>query len=128
LATLAEMSRIESWELIKKTGREVKKNLLKISKESKLNFTVFGLDSMPSFKMSNNHVLFKTYLTEEMLKKGFLATDSIYISISHNNKNLLNRYFNELMKVCIDFNKKIKSGEIKYQQNELSQSTFSRMN
>jgi glutamate-1-semialdehyde 2,1-aminomutase len=129
VATINEMSRINSWKIIKEVGRNIKDNLKKISKNSKLNFSVFGLDSMPSYKMNDdNHLAFKTYITEEMLKKGFLATDSIYVSISHDNKKLLERYFYELDNVCKNFKKKLDNGDMNYKKNELSKSTFSRLN
>ena len=44
------------------------------------------------FFLSNNHNLFKTYLTQEMLKKNILATNAIYISTSHT-KKVLDKYF-----------------------------------
>ena len=129
LATLNEMSRIESWSIIKKTGTYVKKKLLEISKETKLNFNVYGLDSMPSFKLDgDNHLMFKTFITEEMLKKGFLAIDSIYICVSHNHLKLLDRYFNELTNVCVNFKKILDSGMSKYKKKELSIKTFARLN
>jgi glutamate-1-semialdehyde 2,1-aminomutase len=131
LATLSEMSRIKSWDIIKKLGLSVKKNLEKISKESKLDFLVYGLDSMPSFKLKGDlHKVFKTYVTEEMIKINFLAIDSIYLSIPHNNKILLDDYFEQLRKICINF--KIKSESRQYKDFvkslNVANTTFSRLN
>ena len=41
---------------------------------------------------------YKTFITQEMLKKGFLAGTAIYSTVSHT-KEILNRYFHELEKV-----------------------------
>ena len=119
-----------AYEVITPQARYLEKGSKGIpSKNSKLIFSVFGLDSMPSYKMNDdNHLAFKTYITEEMLKKGFLATDSIYVSISHDNKKLLERYFYELDNVCKNFKKKLDNGDMNYKKNELSKSTFSRLN
>ena len=39
----------------------------------------------------NNHLAYKTYLTQEMLKNGFLASNGVYISTAHNEK-IFKRY------------------------------------
>ena len=40
----------------------------------------------------------KKYITNEMLKEGILASNIIYVSISHTNK-VLNYYFKKLDKI-----------------------------
>ena len=57
---------------------------------------IFGLPSMSSFSFMSKHaILYKTLLTQEMLKKGYLATTSLYTSISHTDE-ILNQYFDDL--------------------------------
>jgi glutamate-1-semialdehyde 2,1-aminomutase len=49
LATLNEMERIKSWEIITKTGKKIKKNWEKLSKSHNLKITVSGLDALVFF-------------------------------------------------------------------------------
>ena len=44
---------------------------------------------------SKNHILYKTFITQEMLKKKILATNVIYLSVEHKDKHFT-RYFNIL--------------------------------
>ena len=67
-----------------------------LSKKHKLKIKVFGLDSIPCFQfLYSNHLAYKTYLTQEMLKNNILATNQIYVSIAHK-KNYLENYKNKL--------------------------------
>ena len=46
---------------------------------------------MPSFEINSDQFQeYKTYITQEMLKNNILATNSIYVSIKHNERNLKN--------------------------------------
>ena len=51
------------------------------------------------FIFKENHEL-KNYIIEEMLKVGILASNIVYVSISHTNK-ILNIYFKELEKFSL---------------------------
>ena len=75
-------------EIIKR-GRYIKENWKKIFEKNKLDYEIYGMDSMPKFNLKSiNHNLFKTFLTKEMLKRKILASDYIYISYSHSSKDL----------------------------------------
>jgi hypothetical protein len=64
---------------------------------------------MPRFDfMNNNNLYYKTYISQEFLKKNFLATNSIYLCINHN-KNLINRYFDILDSIFVKIKKSIDS-------------------
>ena len=41
--------------------------------------------------LSKNSQAYKTFITQEMLKNGFLAANGVYMCIAHNNK-ILKRY------------------------------------
>ena len=93
LETLNVMEKTKSWITISKTGLYVKKKWKKLSKKYGVPIKIQGIDALPNFVfLSNNHNLFKTYLTQEMLKKNILATNAIYISTSHT-KKVLDKYF-----------------------------------
>ena len=42
-----------------------------------------------------NFLKYKTFITQEMLKKGFLATNSVYVSMLHD-KNIIDEYIENL--------------------------------
>ena len=78
LATLNEMERIRSWEIITKTGKD-KKKLGKTSKSYNLKISVSGLDALCSFSFDSvNSNKYKTLVTQEMLKKKYLASNLVY--------------------------------------------------
>ena len=96
IATLKEMSRIKSWNIISKKGRKIKKLLSTIAFENNLGIKFKGLDALIKFDLTNSKIKdYEGFITKEMLKKGFLATNAIYVSISHTD-SLINRYVKEM--------------------------------
>lgn len=92
LKTLEIMKRDKTFIKIKKIGKNIKNIWSKLSKKHNLKIKIYGLDSIPCFQfLSKKHLIYKTYLTQEMLKNKILATNQVYVSISHN-KTHLNRY------------------------------------
>jgi glutamate-1-semialdehyde 2,1-aminomutase len=92
LSTLKEMQRIKSWKIIKERGKLIKKNWLKIFDKYNLKTQVNGIDSLPSFVFDEDNALKKTFITQEMLKKGYLASNIIYVSTAHK-PIILKNYF-----------------------------------
>ena len=77
---------------ISKTGNWLKAELEKLFRKNSLQIDIVGLDSVLIFSIKeNNSLVIKTVFTQEMLKKGFLASTVIYISISHT-KEILKKY------------------------------------
>ena len=75
-----------------------------------LNLSIEGLDALPRFDFPNlNNQYFKTYISQEFLKKGILAANSIYLSVEHND-SIINKYFTILdsifSKISLSINKK----------------------
>ncbi len=96
LETLRIMKKLKSWKYISSLGKKVKSKWLNLAKKNNLKIKVYGLDSMPSFEiLSNKFLEYKTFITQEMLKKNILASNTIYISTQHNSKNL-KKYFKNL--------------------------------
>ena len=122
LATLKIMKRKRTFNKIKKIGKLIKKNWLKIAKKNNLKIFITGIDAIPQFTFNENHQYNKTFLTQEMLKKGYLASNIIYVSIAHTNK-ILNKYFVELDKIFykIKMNKNLLD-------NKVAHSEFKRLN
>jgi len=96
LKTLEVMNKLRSWEVISLIGDKIKENWTKLANDYNLDIEIAGISALPSFSFkSKNKLAYKTLITQEMLKKGFLASNSVYICIDHN-EEVLDQYFNEL--------------------------------
>lgn len=130
LATLNEMERVRSWEIITKTGKKIKKNWEKLAKSYNLKISVSGLDALCSFSFDSvNSNKYKTLVTQEMLKKKFLASNLVYVSITHDEKTV-NDYFNRLDEI-FKLIKKCENHELNIDdlvKTEPAHTTFRRLN
>ena len=94
LETLKIMESKKSWKTITEIGKKIKKNWLKISKSHGVDLNIQGIDALPNFNFkSKNNLNYKTLITQEMLRYNLLASNSVYCSISHQEKILI-KYFN----------------------------------
>ena len=110
LKTLEIMEKQKSWKIITKIGKRIIKNWKRLANKYSLKIKITGIPSLCSFIfLSKNNNAYKTFLTQEMLKKGFLASNAIYASVSHNNK-ILKKYFKEL-DIIFGKIKKFENGE-----------------
>ncbi|MDA7733822.1 aminotransferase class III-fold pyridoxal phosphate-dependent enzyme, partial [Candidatus Pelagibacter sp.] len=128
LATLEEMSKLKSWKLISSTGKIIKKEWFRLSNKYNLGLKITGLDAMPMFNFqTGKNIYYKNFITQEMLKKNILATNTVYCSIDH--KKYLSIYFNELEKIFSKI-EKFENGAniISKLENPLSTSGISRLN
>jgi glutamate-1-semialdehyde aminotransferase len=115
LKTLEVMNKYKSWEIISKIGDSIKDNWLKLSNSHNIHANIMGISSLPNFNFSHeDNLLFKTYISQEMLKHKILAGNSIYVCIDHN-KNILEKYYSILdiifkkIKDCINERENIRS-------------------
>ena len=96
LETLEIMRKTKSWEIITKLGKKIKDNWSKISKNNGLDIETKNLDAIPLFNFkSKNNIAYKNYISQEMLKKNFLASNVIYCSVVHD-KKIMKNYFDIL--------------------------------
>ncbi len=108
LKTISIMKKEKTFRKIKRTGKKIKKIWLKISKKHNLSISIYGLDSIPCFKInSKDSNKYKTFITQEMLKKNILATNMIYVATVHSDKALkiYEKYLDEIflkIKKCED--------------------------
>ena len=99
IATLDTMSKIKSWNIINRNGKFISENWKKLAEKYGLEIELNGLPALSSFAIkSKNFRKYKALITQEMLKKGFLASNSVYSCISHS-KTILDEYFWEMDKV-----------------------------
>lgn len=96
LASLTEMEKIKSWDIISNKGKTVKANWEKIAQRNNVSIQVLGLEGAPFFMFNDiNSKVFKTYLTQEMLKSGILASNLMFISTEHKDQHF-DLYFQKL--------------------------------
>ena len=107
LKTLEIMEKIKSWKTISSLGRKIKLKWEALAKKHKLKLIIQGLDALPRFDFDNkNNLYYKTFISQEFLKKKILASNSIYLCTEHN-INMFNNYFNILDKIFFTINRSI---------------------
>ena len=83
------MKREKSWEKITQTGIKMQNGWLNLAQSNNLDITVFGIPAMTNYSFNSKHALeYKTLITQEMLKKGFLASTNFYACTEHTNEHL----------------------------------------
>jgi glutamate-1-semialdehyde 2,1-aminomutase len=96
LKTLNVMEQEKSWEYISQVGESVFERWKLLADRHHLSIDCVGLSALPGFSFAGkNSLAYKTYVTQELLKKNFLAGTSIYLSTSHT-PEILDAYFDEL--------------------------------
>ncbi len=101
LATIKEFKRLNAFKKVKSNGQLIKKFWLSLSKKHKVPINIMGSDAIPSFEFQKNHKLYKTYLTQEMLKNKILATNMVYVNIFHDHK-IIKKYVKVLDKIFFE--------------------------
>ncbi len=96
LATLKVMQREKSWEKITNTGEKINTAWIALSKEFDLPITISGLSALTTFTFkSDNALAYKTLITQEMLKKGYLAATAVYACTEHS-ASIMDEYLENL--------------------------------
>ncbi len=129
LKTIEIMEKKKTWLDIIKKGNYIVKKWTFLAQKNNLKIQISGLTSMPSFKIvSKNWQKYKTYISQEMFKKKFLASNTIYISISHE-KEIIDRYLKILDKIfCIISKYENGKKDFDLLETPVSISTFKRLN
>ncbi len=97
IATLDVMERSKSWETITKTGLKILEGWQQLADKHGLKISHWGLPALTGFTFeSTNSLAYKTLITQEMLKRGFLATNCVYTCLAHT-ESVINHYFD-----CLD--------------------------
>ena len=108
LKTLEIMEKIKSWDIISSLGKKVKANWQTLAKKNNIKIKIQGLSALPKFDFENkNNLYYKTFISQEFLKKNFLASNSIYLCTEHNMK-IFNNYFDILDSVFYKISRSIK--------------------
>ncbi len=102
LETLNVMEKNKSWEVITETGHQIKKRWQELADKNKLQITLWGLPALAGFSFnSKSNLAYKTYISQEMLAKGYLAANSIYVCTEHTSE-IIDAYFTALEPLFAD--------------------------
>lgn len=96
LKTLEVMEREKSWEVITNIGLQITSRWKALASQHGLNIETTGIASLTGFTFHSEHALaYKTFITQEMLKKGMLAGTSVYVCTEHKH-SIIDKYFDFL--------------------------------
>lgn len=96
LKTLEVMERIQSWDLITQAGIKMQNGWNEVAKNNGISISISGIPSLSTYSFNSDNALkYKTFITQEMLKKGFLASTNFYASTAHTNSDF-DLYFEAL--------------------------------
>jgi glutamate-1-semialdehyde 2,1-aminomutase len=96
LKTLEVMERTHSWDTITQTGLNIRQRWQQLADKYGLQIDHWGLPALTGYTFkSDNALAYKTLITQEMLAKGYLAGNSVYVCTEHT-PAVLDGYFAEL--------------------------------
>ena len=130
LKTLEIMKKNKSWIKIMKNGKYLKMKWKELAKKHGIKISVAGIDSISYFTFdSKNNLKYKTFLSQEMLKKGYLASNITFLTIYHS-KEIIDKYIKKLDPIFSKINlfENKKENISKYLKGPVCHSTFKRLN
>jgi len=96
LKTLEVMEREKSWQTITKIGNSISSQWKSLANKYDLDISTWGLPALTGYTFNlPNALSYKTLVTQEMLKKGFLSANSVYTCTEHK-QEFVDGYFTEL--------------------------------
>jgi glutamate-1-semialdehyde 2,1-aminomutase len=96
LKTLEVMEREKSWEQITQTGLEIRQRWQQLGDKYQIGLSHWGLPALTGFTIQSEKALaYKTLITQEMLAKGYLAGNSVYVCTEHS-REVIDGYFEAL--------------------------------
>ena len=96
LKTLEVMEREKSWSKITNIGLKLKERWQKLADIHELKISQWGIPALAGFTINSpNSLAYKTLISQEMLSKGYLASDKVYVCTKHT-PEVLEGYFDVL--------------------------------
>ena len=78
------MERERSWEHVTSVGMQLRKQWQELADSHGISINHNGLPALTGFSINSaNSLAYKTLITQEMLKNGYLAATSCYICLNH---------------------------------------------
>lgn len=105
LATLEVMKAEDATNRIHQTGLQVQETWRMLGERNGLSVIPAGIPSIATYSIEGfDPIVAKTFVTQEMLKRGFIAGNALYSSLAHT-EEVLNRYAENLDHVFADIAK-----------------------
>lgn len=129
IAVIRKMIKNRVPQKLEKTGKYLIKNLEKIAKKNQIKMEIIGLPALMhfSFGYENKNQAVQTLFTQEMLKRGFIASSGIYVSYAFQ-KSHIDKYLKAVDAVFNILAKAIEKNEVeKMLKGPVAQSGFQRL-
>ena len=128
LATIAKMKKHNVPAHLGQIGNMIKKGWQEMADKHGLKITVTGIAALPTFAFNyQNSLALQTLFTQELLKRGYLASKHIYVSYSHTEKHVAD-YLNNVDEVFGIMEKALKNNNVSEQLEwPLAQEGFKRL-
>lgn len=129
IATIEKMKKDKVQFNLKKIGKLITDGWQKAADKNNLKIHISGFEALLHFDFDcQNKLAAKTFFVQEMLKKGFLATNGFYASFAHKKKHV-NSYLKAVDAVFVDLSLSIKKGLLtKRLKGPVCHSGFRRLN
>ncbi len=129
IKTIELMKKIKSWKIIIKNGKYLAQELKKLAKKHNLDIKVGGIESIVSYTFNTkNNLKYKTFISQEMLKRRYLASNITFLTI-HHKKKVIDEYIKNLdpLFLKIKLFEQKKDSVLKYLKGPVCHSTFKRL-
>lgn len=136
IALAATLKSIECYEKYKVNEHQIRIGTLiaegweKAAENAGIEIHISGIKPLIHFEfVCDNQLVYKTFFTQEMLKKGYLAGPSVYVSLAHT-EEIVSQYLvacNEVFKIIAKLEKECVSVKDML-QSEVCHSGFERLN
>lgn len=119
------------WEKQSIYGKQIQEGWKKCADNAGLNIEIGGIFPMSHFSIIGKEkpLVYKTFITQEMLKRGYLASNAFYTSLAHS-KEIIDKYLYEIGQIFAMISDCNKKGELIEDKllSGVCQSGFGRLN
>ena len=99
LKSLDVMYKLNSWKIITAQGNKIRNGWKNLASKFNIDIQINGIPALSSLSFcSQNHIKYKTFISQEMLKKKYLAGTLFYASIAHTDR-IISSYMEDLEEV-----------------------------
>lgn len=111
LAAIKVMEREKAPEAIEKTGRYINQCWQELALAHGLEMRIEGLPALTHFSFERDNLKYKTFVTQEMLKAGYLASNMVYVALPHTMK-IIDAYMEQFNRVLAKVKKAMENNDI----------------
>lgn len=127
IATIKKMLKYNVQDHMVACGKYIQNGWISLAEKNELAIHVGSIYPLSHFDFEKKSLVLKTLFTQEMLKKGFLATNSYYSSYAHKQEHL-DKYLNAVDEVFAFITRVLKEGHPeKYLEGPVCHSGFKRL-